>query len=101
MRLASRRFRGKRSTLLATDNAARSGAWEPRQRGSEGQHEKNRLFGSGLVLGVCGVQQAQAQVGGPVSEKDFLADVPIVLSVSRLSSASMKRRAQSRCWTVK
>jgi iron complex outermembrane receptor protein len=36
-------------------------------------------------MGVCGLQQAQAQVGAPVSEKDFLADVPIVLSVSRLS----------------
>jgi iron complex outermembrane receptor protein len=44
-----------------------------------------------LFLGVYGLQQAQAQaqaqaqLAAPVSEKDFLVDVPIVLSVSRLS----------------
>ncbi|WP_395667444.1 TonB-dependent receptor plug domain-containing protein [Rhodoferax sp.] len=38
-----------------------------------------------LWMGIFGLQHAQAQVGAPLSELDFLADIPIVLSVSRLS----------------
>lgn len=40
---------------------------------------------SALCLGLAGAGQTFAETGRPVTESDFLTDMPIVLSVSRLS----------------